>query len=117
MDRPGSPQEEQDQADPELWVLCWLWAEIWLPWHPWHGHGCVCSGIGWDSSTPELCPGSGVPTEPCSLPGWGNLQPQPSPSLRIPVPCLASHEPPSKVCPCCPFSVSCSLPKAEVTGL
>lgn len=91
MDRPGSPQEEQDQADPELWVLCWLcclWAGIWLPWHPWHEHGCVCSGIGWDSSTPELCPGSGVLTEPCSLPRWGNLLPQPSPLSVDPCPLL-----------------------------
>lgn len=27
------------------------------------------------------------------------------------------REPPSKVCPCCPSSVSFSLPKAEVTVL
>lgn len=24
MDRPGSAQAEENQADPKLWVLCWL---------------------------------------------------------------------------------------------
>lgn len=45
MDRPGSSQEEKDQADPKLWVLCslcWLPAPgIWFPWQPWQWHGCT----------------------------------------------------------------------------